>query len=431
MDICIIADDLTGANDAGVQCTYHGYRPSVALKAECIDQFINKEALVIDTDSRALPAEEAYKTVTESIQPLLNHPPNVIYKKIDSTLRGNIGAELDAVAASFSPDFIIVTPAHPSNGRTVVDGKLYVHGKLLTDTNISNHPDHHFDSSRPVDIIREQSKEKARHLSVEEVKSSHLISMLKRCKDEGIVYLSIDSEREEELRTQVEWLAQTGFNLIWAGSAGAAQYLSSIGRLPRYDQKNEIDTTGYQVDSALFVSGSMNAVSEMQREKLKQTGEVETFAIDPVIFFQDGWETHPCIQYILSEVRQQRPSYLLLHPKTRQEDIDRVKIEAQRNNLTMGEAARLMADRIGKLVRYVFDIQTYGALLMTGGDIAKAVCTALDSTEFELHREFERGIPLGTLRGNYEPTAITKAGAFGSENTWIHALHFLKGEVRL
>ena len=93
----IIADDLTGANDTGVQCACHGYRTTVYL--DDISHYNYADVLVLNTDSRQDPAQQAGRKAFEAANELLNAGVGRIYKKIDSVMRGNIGAELDQVCS--------------------------------------------------------------------------------------------------------------------------------------------------------------------------------------------------------------------------------------------------------------------------------------------------------------------------------------------
>ncbi|UOR11513.1 four-carbon acid sugar kinase family protein [Halobacillus amylolyticus] len=108
----IIADDLTGANDSGVQLTEKGLETSVFFRIPGQDQKLD-ETIVIDTDSRALSRDQAYQTTKKSAQFLFETGYQHIYKKMDSTLRGYIGVELQAMKEIFNPVFLVVAPAFP------------------------------------------------------------------------------------------------------------------------------------------------------------------------------------------------------------------------------------------------------------------------------------------------------------------------------
>lgn len=70
-----------------------------------------------------------------------------VYKKIDSTLRGNLGAEIKAVADVFKPDIVIIAPAYPANQRITIGGYHLLEGKPIELTEIANAP------KTPVKII--------------------------------------------------------------------------------------------------------------------------------------------------------------------------------------------------------------------------------------------------------------------------------------
>ena len=133
----MVADDFTGSGDAGVQMSKNGIESYIAFDAKSIDP---KKSYVIDTESRNIPAQEAYekvKQIYESVQP---YQYDHYYKKIDSTLRGNIKAELQAADEVLKPDLIVFNPANPDSNRTVVDGILMMNGVRICETEIMRDP---------------------------------------------------------------------------------------------------------------------------------------------------------------------------------------------------------------------------------------------------------------------------------------------------
>ncbi len=125
----VIADDLSGAADTAVH--FGGRRPvrltfapgppwDLALDAGTVQ--------VHDTESRSLPAEAAGERVAAAAAELVRpgEPPPVVYKKVDSTLRGPVGAELAALLDVLGRRLLVLAPALPGQGRRVVDGRLLV-----------------------------------------------------------------------------------------------------------------------------------------------------------------------------------------------------------------------------------------------------------------------------------------------------------------
>lgn len=96
MNLAIIADDLTGANDSGVQLARHGLKTTVLFDMDN-ESVRNYEAVVFDTDSRSINQLDAYEKVKQVAEFLTQAGFKSIFKKLDSTMRGNIGAEIDAI----------------------------------------------------------------------------------------------------------------------------------------------------------------------------------------------------------------------------------------------------------------------------------------------------------------------------------------------
>lgn len=119
-ELALIADDLTGALDSAAPFAMRGVGTSVALGVEGIPQALASGARVVavSTDSREIPADEAREAVRSVIAAL---PPGTrLFKKVDSRLKGNIEAELDAMPYGRS----LVIPAIPAFGRWMRDGRL-------------------------------------------------------------------------------------------------------------------------------------------------------------------------------------------------------------------------------------------------------------------------------------------------------------------
>lgn len=121
----MIADDLTGACDAAAPFAARGLRTLVWLSR---DFDAPADLLVVSTDSRADPPETARRKVRQARLALERRGASLFYKKLDSTLKGNLGPEIDAALEGGAHPFALVAPAFPAMGRTFVDGRLHVHG---------------------------------------------------------------------------------------------------------------------------------------------------------------------------------------------------------------------------------------------------------------------------------------------------------------
>jgi uncharacterized protein YgbK (DUF1537 family) len=129
MQMLVLSDDLTGALEVGAKFSQAG--ASVEVRTRPPDTSPATDVLVIDTETRHKPPQEASRTVRSLVESL---SPRLVYKKTDSTLRGNISAELQALADAYPETPVLYCPAYPELGRTVVAGRLYVSGTPVEET---------------------------------------------------------------------------------------------------------------------------------------------------------------------------------------------------------------------------------------------------------------------------------------------------------
>src|SRR5262245_22870941 len=129
--ITVIADDFTGAAElAGISLRY-GLSVSICLHDE-IDT--DADVLIISTDSRSLKKKEALKVTAKAVRKVIELKPELIYKKIDSVLRGYVLDELKVQMELCGLHKAFIMPANPSLGRTIIAGKYFIDGKQVNET---------------------------------------------------------------------------------------------------------------------------------------------------------------------------------------------------------------------------------------------------------------------------------------------------------
>ncbi len=138
--LLIIADDFTGALDTGVQFAAHGVSTRVIVDPEVDFSAYHDSVLVIDTETRHLAAGEAFDIVARLTRKAREAGIRYIYKKTDSALRGNIGAELAAVLTASGCKSLPFLPAFPQTGRVTREGVHYVDGVPVTESPFGSLP---------------------------------------------------------------------------------------------------------------------------------------------------------------------------------------------------------------------------------------------------------------------------------------------------
>jgi uncharacterized protein YgbK (DUF1537 family) len=148
--IAIIADDLTGAAEIAGLGWRHGLRAEILERDEKPG---NADLVVYDADTRDCSVAEARRRVTRIARRLRACRPEWIYKKVDSVLRGNVLAEIDALCRVWPGQRCLLVPANPSAGRVIKDGRYFIKGVPLNQTDFRFDPAHPRRSARVRELL--------------------------------------------------------------------------------------------------------------------------------------------------------------------------------------------------------------------------------------------------------------------------------------
>src|SRR5438445_5896036 len=224
MPVTVIADDLTGACDAGALFAGRGPVPVlIGTLAAAADW----PAVAVDTKSRGLEAAEAAALMRRTAAGLaVRLASGIVFKKIDSTFRGPIAAELAALLETIRTSTVLVCPAFPAEGRTVLNGMLLVDGVPAHETPVGLDPAYPGPLSDLLDILSREGTSgiPVTHLPLKEVRVG--AEELRRGLQGRRGILVADAETDADL----EALARAGLaqgSLLLAGSAGLAGAVSA------------------------------------------------------------------------------------------------------------------------------------------------------------------------------------------------------------
>jgi len=423
LKIAIIADDLTGAADAGVQFTRRKWKTSVYFQSPDIVE-PEDDVIIFDTDSRSVPVDEAYRRVKSVAEWLKERSVELIYKKLDSTFRGNVGAELDAVFDVFQPDFILCSPAYPDHQRMVKNGMLYIGDSLLDETEFARDPKTPVTDSFLPRLIENQSKRKTGLITLEDLEQgpAHVERMLHSFFKENRRYVIVDAVLNRHLEETVRLFRQLDFRLIWSGSAGLAHCM--VGRdgatdhvLPKTDKP------------VLTVVGSLNRTTRTQLDVLLKETDVRAVVVHPErLIGQDGSRRRE-MERIYREAADHLAAgrHTVICTSGNQEEVEQTIDEGRRLGLDPPTVGDSISTVLGEVASMLVSGNLSERLILTGGDTAKQFCNAEQIRRFELIGEVDAGVPFGRLIGKKELYAVTKAGGFGSDHILVRSLKFLQG----
>jgi D-threonate/D-erythronate kinase len=282
IQLAVIANDLTGAADTAIQfrrisapalLVSHRHLSSLGLE-------YTGATLAVYTDSRHLSPAEAAARVRRAGLSVKELAPRVVYKKIDSCLRGNIGVEVDALMDLLGCEGAFIAPAFPAQGRTILHDIHFVRGVPLAVSEIARDPVSPIRDSRLSKLIALQSRYPVGRIDVTEFDGG--LGRLKEATDnllqQGRRVIVFDAASQQHLDL-IARLARDHFpRILLTGSAGLALALAQC--LPAW--KESQPRSGYLVGHrVLFVCGSGSDVLGEQVEALVKQAGVPRHVLDP------------------------------------------------------------------------------------------------------------------------------------------------------
>lgn len=422
--LAVIADDLTGANDTGVQFAKQGLNTTVLFSDTRFQPaHISDDVIVFNSDSRALTAEKAYQVVFNIASQLKQLAVSKIFKKIDSTMRGNIGKEIDAVMDVFKYKIALIVPAFPKSNRITINGKHYVNGSLLEETEIAHDPVTPVRESYLPELLQNQCKRKVESISIADVRKGKLhlsekMNELSSSKTSKVII--VDATTDEELKTIVEAAQVFQEDFLWVGSAGIAYHLFNTGQI----RKPLCNVHAGDQLPVLVVAGSVNPVIHRQIEVLKEKSKVEEIVISPEEFFYEDRRKREIDRIVKDGQAILGKGNLVVTTNRERETITKVKDLQGQLGLSNFDVGDTIAKSMGTIAGRLIKTRPVSGAVLTGGEIAAATCQALNGEGIRVVGEVEAGIPYGKLFGGVFDglPIVTKAGAFGTEEALSKAL---------
>lgn len=425
--VSIIADDLTGASDSGVQLARKGLKTQVIFEWMGLSRETEGlDAIVIDTDSRALPGDTAYQRVKSAAEALKKAGFPWIYKKMDSTLRGNIGQEINAVMDACGFEAAFIAPAFPRIGRTTVNGIHYLNNTPIHETEIAKDPKTPVPKSEISQILSIQSGKASICVPLSTLRKGleTTYKVIQEELDRKETLFIFDAESDADLKIIAQLMPMFDSRVLWAGSAGLAEFLPVNGSRERQRRAYGSPDHG----QVMLVAGSISAVTREQVSEVNRGPNVAAVELNPLVVIGSNDERSNEIERCCSELASalSRNLDISLYAGSSPEQVKSVKEKGARLGWNPSDASNQIADMLGEISSKIVNAYQVKGLVLTGGDTAKAVCKHLGVHGFELLDEVEAGIPYGTLLGDVSLMAVTKAGAFGTNQSLVHAMHYLK-----
>jgi uncharacterized protein YgbK (DUF1537 family) len=394
----ILADDLTGAADCAIAFGRKGHAAVVTWGD--IDDASDRRlpVLAYDAASRALAAEAAAGRHADVLARLFESG-RLLFKKIDSTLRGQPAAETAAALAHqklrSGSAFGVFAPAFPATGRTTVGGRVLVDGRALEQAEVWQR-DHTYPNADLADVLATAGIRSVK-IPLGTIRGGDLGAAFARLAAEGDVIAVCDAETDHDLHLIAEASLPASPATFFIGSAGLAHALAGLDA----GETAELPRITTSASGTLIVVGSLAGASRSAARELQATGTVKHFPVAPGTLLDGGVGRGSLAGDVMKrlsgggdaliEIMMDDELDLSLGPRLSQ---------------GLGEALQSVAPAIG-------------AFAATGGETAAILLSRFGVNGIRLADEIEPGVSLGLTLGKLSVPVATKAGAFGDRYSLI------------
>jgi uncharacterized protein YgbK (DUF1537 family) len=418
-DVLVVADDLTGANAAAAGFARSGFRAVTASAAERPDvvaEMVSRfDVVVATTDGRHLDATESRELVGAVVR--AGWPARLVCNRIDTTLRGNVGATTHAVleevrSLTGARVVVLCAPAHPGADRQTIGGMQLLGGRRLEETEVARDARTPVRTSDVVALLHEQADLAVAAVPLATVTGDRaaLVAEVRRMLDEGAEVLVADATTEEHLDRIAEAAvaATEGTGIVWATSdpgPASVALARALGLAPA--------ASGAPL---LAVSGSATELTRTQLQQLAVERAARTHRVVGDGAVPDVDATTRVLDAALTAAA---PDDVVV--------IATVLDESDLRRPTPSEASEIPR-ALARAVRRNLENHAVDGVFTTGGDVTAAVLAELGSHGLEISGEVVPLAVAGTIVGGPWDglQIVTKGGLVGDAGTTVACLDHLR-----
>ncbi|EOH97560.1 four-carbon acid sugar kinase family protein [Enterococcus pallens] len=400
LKLLVIADDFTGALDTGVQFSNQGVHTLVSTEIDLnkIELEESVAVLVLNTESRYLPFEEAYQQMSEIIVSAQRKGIPYIYKKVDSALRGNISAEVKAILDTSQAESIPFLPAYPEMNRVLIDGNLYIDQVLVSQSVFADDPYEPVTESNLIHRLKQEAGIEALLVKANELPHNR----------QGV--LVFDAQTENDLKRQMQLLKESELLAITIGCAGfakiLAQQLFPAVSVSRYSLKNPL----------VVICGSVNPITKKQIEHADKKAYPRISLTPQQLLEPNYWSGSEGKQELQNYLELMEAHPLLVFETLSEETSAGIKTYSREKALPVSEYRFRIGKSLGELTQALWSSHSENTFLFTGGDTLFQSMKVLGIQTIRPLTELSAGTVLSTIEWNQKQRqVITKSGGFGNE----------------
>ena len=426
-----VADDLTGATTTGVLLarskaqTAVFFNEEAAEKAKGADEL---DAILVSSNSRPLPADEAYEKVKSATLALKRMGVKYFSKRIDTTLRGGVGVEIDAMLDQIGEDAVaVVVPAMPQSRRILVGGYSVIDGVALINTPVAK------DVRTPVKenyiprLLAGQTRRQVGLVTLDKVLAGKeaVEKALEEKRGEGCDVIVVDGITLEDVETIAKACIALKWNVVAVDPGPFTAKLAYERGLIGVEEPNIPETANEEEKTVLIAAGSATPVTKKQMEVLCEDERHVRISVEPILLINGGDEAVAEAERAVELAKEMfqegsQPRAILfetaLHGELLNLDEEDKKrgyasgMSANRINAGLGTIITKLMERVGR--------DRIAGLYTTGGDTMVNVCYQLGVECIQVMDYVIPQADVGRLVGSYDGLPVVgKGGLTGNDHT--------------
>ena len=427
-----VADDLTGATTTGVLLARSKARTAVffneeaAEKTEGIDEL---DAILISSNSRPLPANEAYDKVKSATIALKKMGVEYFSKRIDTTLRGGVGVEIDAMLDQMKEGTVaVVVPAMPQSRRILVGGYSVIDGVALINTPVAQ------DVRTPVKenyiprLLEGQTRRKVGLVTLDKVLAGEEVieEALAEQKKAGCEVIVVDGITLEDVENIAKACISLRWDVVAVDPGPFTSKLAFYRELISAEEPNippQADEAGKTV---LIAAGSATPVTKKQMEILCQDPRHVRVSVEPLPLFEGGDvaldEVFKAVNKAAELLESDNQPRAILFETALHGELLNLDEEDNKRHYAGGMSANRINAGLGMIISQLLEKvgkEKVAGLYTTGGDTMVNVCYQLGVECIEVMDYVIPQTDVGRLVGSkYSGLPVVgKGGLTGNDNT--------------
>mgnify|MGYP003374310105 FL=1 len=421
-----VADDLTGATTTGVLLarskaqTAVFFNEEAAEKAKGADEL---DAILVSSNSRPLPADEAYEKVKSATLALKRMGVKYFSKRIDTTLRGGVGVEIDAMLDQIGEDAVaVVVPAMPQSRRILVGGYSVIDGVALINTPVAK------DVRTPVKenyiprLLAGQTRRQVGLVTLDKVLAGKeaVEKALVEKRGEGCEVIVVDGITLEDVETIAKACIALKWNVVAVDPGPFTAKLAYERGLIGVEEPNIPETADEEGKTVLIAAGSATPVTKKQMEVLCEDERHVRISVEPIPLINGGdeavAEAERAVELAKEMLQEGSQPRAILFETALHGELLNLDEEDKKRGYASGMSANRINAGLGTIITKL--MERIAGLYTTGGDTMVNVCYQLGVECIQVMDYVIPQADVGRLVGSYDGLPVVgKGGLTGNDHT--------------